>query len=83
MLTSLWFFQADGRTIDLDIDILGNMMEASILSPNRELYGSIHNNGHSFSAYMHDPQHRYLVSRQAVLKKNSNELLKNRIRLRQ
>nr|AAC34256.1 prophenoloxidase [Hyphantria cunea] len=53
---------ADGRTIDLDIDILGNMMEASILSPNRELYGSIHNNGHSFSAYMHDLQHRYLES---------------------
>ncbi|XP_021182404.1 phenoloxidase 1 [Helicoverpa armigera] len=53
---------ADGTTSPLDIDILGNMLEASILSPNRELYGSIHNNGHSFSAYIHDPTHRYLES---------------------
>ncbi|CAH0402813.1 unnamed protein product [Chilo suppressalis] len=52
----------DGSTIPLNIDILGNMLEASILSPNRDLYGSVHNNGHSFSAYMHDPQHRYLES---------------------
>jgi len=52
----------DGTTKPLDIDTLGNMVEASILSPNIELYGSIHNNGHSFSAYMHDPEHRYLES---------------------
>nr|Q6UEH6.1 RecName: Full=Phenoloxidase subunit 2; AltName: Full=Prophenoloxidase subunit 2; Flags: Precursor [Galleria mellonella]AAQ75026.1 prophenoloxidase subunit 2 [Galleria mellonella] len=50
----------DGSTRPLDIDTLGNMVEASILSPNRELYGSVHNNGHSFSAYVHDPSHRYL-----------------------
>ncbi|KAF9795753.1 hypothetical protein SFRURICE_018881 [Spodoptera frugiperda] len=53
---------ADGTSADLTIDILGNMLEASILSPNRDLYGSIHNNGHSFAAYMHDPTHRYLES---------------------
>lgn len=53
---------ADGTTKSLDIDTLGNMLESSILTPNRELYGSIHNNGHSFSAYMHDPEHRYLES---------------------
>ncbi|CAG4933311.1 unnamed protein product [Colias eurytheme] len=50
----------NGSTRELDIDTLGNMMEASVLSPNMELYGSLHNNGHSFSAYMHDPNHRYL-----------------------
>nr|WGN96286.1 setae polypeptide [Ochrogaster lunifer] len=54
--------KSDGTTASLDIDTLGNMLEASILSPNIELYGSIHNNGHSFSAYMHDPEHRYLES---------------------
>ncbi|XP_050666694.1 phenoloxidase 1-like isoform X1 [Leptidea sinapis] len=54
--------KADGSTQPLDIDTLGNMMEASILSPNMDLYGSLHNNGHSFSAYMHDPTHRYLES---------------------
>ncbi|XP_075984265.1 phenoloxidase 1-like [Anticarsia gemmatalis] len=52
----------NGSTRPLDIDTLGNMLEASILSPNRQLYGSIHNNGHSFSAYMHDPKHQYLES---------------------
>nr|Q25519.3 RecName: Full=Phenoloxidase subunit 2; AltName: Full=proPO-p2 [Manduca sexta]AAC37243.1 prophenoloxidase [Manduca sexta]CAL25133.1 prophenoloxidase [Manduca sexta]prf//2119377A phenol oxidase [Manduca sexta] len=52
----------DKSTKKLDIDMLGNMMEASVLSPNRDLYGSIHNNMHSFSAYMHDPEHRYLES---------------------
>ncbi|XP_045454185.1 phenoloxidase 1-like [Melitaea cinxia] len=50
----------DGTTKPLDIDTLGNMLEASILSPNPELYGALHNNGHSFTAYMHDPNHRYL-----------------------
>ncbi|XP_053617529.1 phenoloxidase subunit 2 [Plodia interpunctella] len=52
----------NGTKQPLDIDMLGNMLEASILSPNRELYGSVHNNGHSFSAYVHDPNHRYLES---------------------
>ncbi|KAJ2942877.1 hypothetical protein O0L34_g15067 [Tuta absoluta] len=52
----------DGSRLPLTIDILGNMLESSILSPNQQLYGSVHNNGHTFSAYMHDPQHRYLES---------------------
>ncbi|CAF4884696.1 unnamed protein product [Pieris macdunnoughi] len=52
----------NGSTRALDIDTLGNMVEASVLSPNMDLYGSLHNNGHSFSAYMHDPTHRYLES---------------------
>ncbi|GBP94078.1 Phenoloxidase subunit 2 [Eumeta japonica] len=52
----------NGSTQSLTIDTLGNMVESSILSPNQELYGSLHNNGHSFSAYVHDPEHRYLES---------------------
>jgi tyrosinase len=28
------------------IDIIGNIMESSILSPNRRLYGDLHNFGH-------------------------------------
>ncbi|KAL0818173.1 hypothetical protein ABMA28_008687 [Loxostege sticticalis] len=52
----------DGRTQRLTIDTLGNMVEASILSPNPALYGSLHNNGHSFTAYIHDPNHHYLES---------------------
>lgn len=52
----------DKSTVELDIDMLGNIIEASALSPNRDFYGSIHNNMHSFSAYMHDPEHRYLES---------------------
>nr|WJJ70400.1 venom protein U-MPTX.15-34 [Megalopyge opercularis] len=50
----------DGKTQDLDIDTLGNILEASILSPNVPYYGSIHNNGHTMVGFMHDPQHRYL-----------------------
>lgn len=42
------------------IDILGNMMESSILSPNRQLYGDMHNLGHVFISYSHDPDHRHL-----------------------
>ncbi|XP_023951055.2 phenoloxidase 1 [Bicyclus anynana] len=54
--------KADGTTQTLDIDTLGNMVESSILSPNPQLYGALHNNGHSFAAYMHDPKHEYLES---------------------
>ncbi|XP_045467590.1 phenoloxidase 1-like [Harmonia axyridis] len=44
------------------IDILGNMMESSILSPNRTFYGDYHNMGHIFLSYIHDPDHRHLES---------------------
>ena len=43
------------------IDVLGNIIEASILSPNPGYYGDMHNNGHTMIAYCHDPDHRYLV----------------------
>lgn len=42
------------------IDILGNMIESSSLTPNRQLYGSLHNMGHNVIAYSHDPDARYL-----------------------
>ncbi|XP_054739473.1 phenoloxidase 2-like [Anastrepha obliqua] len=55
-----------GNQIPLDevrgIDILGNIMESSIISPNRSLYGDFHNMGHVFISYSHDPDHRHLES---------------------
>lgn len=55
-----------GNRIPLDevrgIDILGNMMESSTLSVNRQLYGDLHNMGHVFISYAHDPDHRHLES---------------------
>ncbi|KAJ8948073.1 hypothetical protein NQ318_008424 [Aromia moschata] len=42
------------------IDILGNMVESSILSPDRSFYGDLHNMGHVFISYIHDPDHRHL-----------------------
>ncbi|KAH9640838.1 hypothetical protein HF086_014424 [Spodoptera exigua] len=54
----------NGRQIPLDeergIDMLGNMMESSIISPNRGYYGDLHNMGHVFISYSHDPDHRHL-----------------------
>lgn len=56
---------AQGATQVLDdktgIDILGNMMEASILSPDQNFYGDLHNLGHVAISYIHDPDHRFLV----------------------
>ncbi|XP_078040688.1 phenoloxidase 1-like [Augochlora pura] len=44
------------------IDVLGNIVEATILSPNPNLYGDLHNMGHVLIGYCHDPDHRYLES---------------------
>ncbi|EDS34231.1 phenoloxidase subunit 1 [Culex quinquefasciatus] len=53
-----------GNRIPLDeqkgIDVLGDVVEASKLSPNQRLYGSLHNMGHNLIAYIHDPDYRYL-----------------------
>ncbi|XP_052872969.1 phenoloxidase 8-like [Anopheles cruzii] len=53
-----------GNRMPLDeergIDLLGDIVEASILTPNRTLYGSLHNMGHNVIAYIHDPDYRYL-----------------------
>uniref|UniRef100_A0A1I8Q7Q8 tyrosinase n=1 Tax=Stomoxys calcitrans TaxID=35570 RepID=A0A1I8Q7Q8_STOCA len=57
---------ASGNPMPLDersgIDLLGNMLEASIMSPNQSIYGDFHNMGHVFISYSHDPEHRHLES---------------------
>ncbi|XP_060806767.1 phenoloxidase subunit 1-like [Amyelois transitella] len=54
----------NGRQIPLDentgIDELGNLMESSVISRNRAYYGDLHNMGHVFISYAHDPDHRHL-----------------------
>ncbi|XP_071448698.1 phenoloxidase 2-like [Hetaerina americana] len=44
------------------IDILGDILEASILSINPNLYGNLHNLGHFLLALPHDPDQRHLES---------------------
>jgi hypothetical protein len=46
--------------VDRGIDILGDLVEASSLTPNRDLYGSLHNTGHDMLAFCHDPDGRHL-----------------------
>lgn len=46
---------------DQGIDILGNIVESSILSINRVYYGNLHNSGHLAFGYAHDPLNKYLV----------------------
>jgi len=54
----------NGRKLPLDeetgIDILGNLMESSMISRNRVHYGDLHNMGHVFISYCHDPDHKHL-----------------------
>jgi len=49
-------------TIENGIDILGNILESSIISPNRNLYGDLHNFGHIAISFAHDPDARHLES---------------------
>ncbi|KRT79996.1 hypothetical protein AMK59_6390 [Oryctes borbonicus] len=55
---------SDGTNIPLDefrgIDILGNVLESSELSPNRQFYGNLHALGHLMLAYIHDPKSKHL-----------------------
>ncbi|KAF7284741.1 hypothetical protein GWI33_021611 [Rhynchophorus ferrugineus] len=44
------------------IDILGNIVESSVISINRDFYGDVHNMGHVMLSYIHDPDHRHLES---------------------
>ncbi|XP_026277611.1 phenoloxidase 2 [Frankliniella occidentalis] len=44
------------------VDVLGNIIESSIISPNRALYGDMHNFGHIAIAFSHDPDNRHLES---------------------
>ncbi|XP_055918390.1 uncharacterized protein LOC129950477 [Eupeodes corollae] len=54
----------NNKQIPLDevkgIDILGDMLEASSLTPNRQLYGNLHNMGHNLISLAHDPDSRHL-----------------------
>ncbi|XP_063705143.1 phenoloxidase 2-like [Culicoides brevitarsis] len=52
---------ADGNT-DSGIDILGNIVESSSLSPNRQYYGTLHNEGHVIISFAHDPTNKHLES---------------------
>lgn len=58
--------QALDHHIPLDerngIDILGNIIESSSLSANPKLYGDLHNMGHLFISFSHDPDHRHSES---------------------
>lgn len=60
------FIDEKGDTIELSeengIDDLGNLVAASTLSRNKNLYGDLHNAGHIIIAYIHDPDFRHLVS---------------------
>lgn len=42
------------------IDILGDLIEASALSVNRQYYGNLHNMVHNLISYAHDPDARHL-----------------------
>ncbi|XP_037809670.1 phenoloxidase 2-like [Lucilia sericata] len=53
-----------GKQIPLDskkgIDILGDMVECTILSVNPTFYGNLHNEGHNAISFCHDPDARFL-----------------------
>lgn len=55
---------SNGKTISLSglggIDILGNIVESCALSPNKLLYGDLHNQGHNLISFIHDPEQKYL-----------------------
>ncbi|KAF6200526.1 hypothetical protein GE061_004969 [Apolygus lucorum] len=42
------------------IDILGDIIESSTLSVNRNLYGDLHNLGHTIISFIHDPENKNL-----------------------
>ncbi|ODM94868.1 Phenoloxidase 2, partial [Orchesella cincta] len=52
----------NGSRTPLNIDILGDMVEASSLTPNAQFYGAdgVHNVGHVFIAHCHDPEYKHL-----------------------
>lgn len=56
--------QGSNKQIPLDeangVSVLGDILEASSISPNRQLYGDLHNKGHNLIAYIHDPDGRHL-----------------------
>ncbi|XP_043651448.1 phenoloxidase 3-like [Drosophila teissieri] len=59
-----YVLDTNNERIQLDevkgIDYLGNIIEASVLSPNTALYGDVHNMGHVLISYSHDPTNKHL-----------------------
>uniref|UniRef100_A0AAG5DFL8 Tyrosinase copper-binding domain-containing protein n=1 Tax=Anopheles atroparvus TaxID=41427 RepID=A0AAG5DFL8_ANOAO len=57
---------ASGQRTPLDnfrgIDILGDIVESSAVSVNRQFYGDTHNSGHILLSFIHDPRGEYLES---------------------
>lgn len=49
-------------TEEKGIDVLGNLLEASILSVNMNVYGDLHNMGHVLISLCHDPDGSNLVT---------------------
>lgn len=64
ILTNNHSFQANNKSVALDddtgIDVLGNMIQSSPLSPNQDYYGDLANLGHLFIGFCHDPDGRNL-----------------------
>uniref|UniRef100_A0A182QSW5 Tyrosinase copper-binding domain-containing protein n=1 Tax=Anopheles farauti TaxID=69004 RepID=A0A182QSW5_9DIPT len=44
------------------VDVLGDIIESSTISVNRELYGDTHNIGHILLCFIHDPRGEFLES---------------------
>lgn len=67
----VFFFQSKGENIPLTeyegTDVIGNIIQSSMLSVNREYYGDLNGMGHMVIAYCHDPHNKFLVSRTHVL----------------
>ncbi|XP_065092363.1 phenoloxidase 8-like [Ochlerotatus camptorhynchus] len=63
-VTNGYVLAEDGKHVPLDdatgIDLLGNVMENSLLSPNIPYYGNIHSMLHSIIGFVHDPDNLYL-----------------------
>ncbi|KAJ8019067.1 Hemocyanin AA6 chain [Holothuria leucospilota] len=53
------FKKVDNEKIEVEIDSLGAAVESSCSSPNKALYGSVHNDGHDLLAQVTDPDGRY------------------------
>ena len=49
-------------TPETGIDVLGDLIEATDITRNRQFYGDYHNMGHVVIAFAHDPQFRHRVS---------------------
>ncbi|XP_035705957.1 phenoloxidase 2 isoform X2 [Folsomia candida] len=60
-IDKMTYLAENGQRQPLNIDILGDIVEASNLSPNRQYYGEwgLHNIGHLLIALCHDPEYKH------------------------